>query len=78
MALGECRNAADMIRVLVSDENRGQVAGHEAAPREPRCGIADGETAVDQDPGRAGFDDEAVAFAAATQGGEAHLALRVT
>ncbi len=71
MTRGERGDAAHVILVLVRHDDRGQVAREQAVTREARRGVADAEAAIDQDPGRAGLDDEAVAFAAAAQGGEA-------
>jgi hypothetical protein len=62
-----------MIGVLVRDEDRRDRVGGYSEPREPRDGIAHPEAAVDEDPRITGFDDETVAFAAAAQGGEAHV-----
>ena len=47
----------------------------DAEAREARDGIANAEAAIDQDAGGAGFDDEAVAFAAAAERREAHLSV---
>ena len=69
---GERRNATDVVGVLVRDENRGERRGLEAEPGEPLRRVADAEAAIDQDARAARLDDEAVAFAAAAQGGEAH------
>ena len=51
---------------------------HEPEAREARRGVANAEAAVDQDARAAGFDDEAVALAAAAEGGEAHARLAAT
>jgi RNA polymerase sigma factor (sigma-70 family) len=64
---GEGRYAADMIRMLMGDEDCRQVAWREPEAFEARFGIAKPEAAVDQYAGAAGLDDEAVALAAAAQ-----------
>ena len=64
---GEGGHAADMIRMLMGDEDRRQVARREPEALEARFGIANPEAAVDQHAGAAGLDDEAVALAAAAQ-----------
>ncbi len=78
VARGKRRHPADVVRMLMGDEDRSQIVGGQAAPGEPLFGIANAETAVDQDPGRAGLDDEAIACAAAAERSEAQRALRVT
>ena len=61
------RDAAGMIVVLVRDEDGGEIARREAQAAEPRSRLLEIETAVDQDAGRARFDDETVAVAAAAE-----------
>ncbi len=78
MPCGERRDAADMIGVLVRDENRGERRGRESEPGEASRRAANAEPAIDQDARAARFDDEAVAFAAAAQGGEAHARCAAT
>ncbi len=68
----ERRNTADMIGVLVRDEDRGERRRLEPEPGEASRRAPNAEAAVDQDARAARLDDEAVAFAAAAQGGEAH------
>ena len=72
VARGERRHAADVVGVLVRDEDRGQRRRREPEPPEARRGVADAEAAIDQHARAARLDDEAVALAAAAQGREAH------
>src|SRR5207237_5913115 len=65
-------NAADVIVVLVRDDDGGKRLGLDADPREPRGRIANAETAVDQNASGTSFDNEPVAFAAAADRREAH------
>ena len=65
-------NPARVIVVLVGDEDRRQRLGRDAQAREARDGVAHSETAIDEDAGVSGFDEKAVAFAAAADGSEAH------
>jgi hypothetical protein len=63
---------ARVIVVLVGDEDRRQRLGRDAQAREARDGVAHPEAAIDEDAGGAGFDEKAVAFAAAADRSEAH------
>src|SRR5438552_12312608 len=70
----ERRDAADMIGMLVRDDDRGNGLGRDADPREPRDRVPDAEPAIDQHPRRADLDQQAIAFAAAAQRRETHAA----
>ena len=68
----ERRNAADVIGMLVRDDDRGNGLGRDTDPCEPRDRVPDAEAAVDQHPRRADLDQQAIAFAAAAQRRETH------
>ena len=70
IAAGETRDAADVIVMLVSDDDGGQALGLDAKPREAADRIVESEAAVEHDPRAAVFDDERVAAAAAAEGRE--------
>ena len=70
IAAGETGDAADVIVMLVSDDDRGQALGLNAKPREAADRIVESEAAVEHDPRATVFDDERVAAAAAAEGGE--------
>jgi hypothetical protein len=67
VARRESGHPADVIGVLVGDEDRRQRRRFEPEAREADRRAADAEPAIDQDPRAAGLDDEAVAFAAAAK-----------
>jgi hypothetical protein len=71
-------DAADVVGVLVRDDDRVDVARREAEAAEARRGVAHAEAAVDHDARGARLDDEPVAFAAAPQRREAHQPSRIT
>src|SRR5579862_3666670 len=68
----ERSDAADVIGVLVRDDDRADRIGRHAEAPKAHDRVAHPEPAVDQDARITDFDDERVAFAAAAQGGEAH------
>ena len=68
----ECRHAADMIAVLVGDDDRGDAFRFNAQAGKARDRVADAEAAVDQHAGAAAFDQQAVALAAAAETRETH------
>ena len=62
----ESGHTADVIGMLVGDENRRQRIGHEAKTRKPHRRVANAKAAVDHDAGAAA--SQAIAFAAAAGG----------
>jgi|GEM_PF-6736292 len=69
---GKARSAADVIVVLVRDQNRVQGISGNAAAGQPRHRIAEGKSAVGKNSRCADFNQQAIAFAAAAQRCEAH------
>src|SRR2546425_4315220 len=69
------RDPADVIGMLVRDDDRGNGLGRDTDPRESRDRVPEPEAAVDQQPRRADLDQPAIAFAAAPQRRETHAAL---
>src|SRR6185437_1831080 len=72
VARGKCRYAADVIGMLVRDEDRADRTWLDADPREARRAVAHTESAVDHHARSARLDDEAIALAARADGREAH------
>ena len=73
VAAREARDAAGVVVVLVRDQDRGEIARARGRGARDAVTVSDDvETAIDQNAGGAGLDDEAVAFAAAAQRCEAH------
>src|SRR6185437_8459263 len=68
----ERRDPANVVAMLVRDEDRCDRRGIDSKARETNARVAHAEAAVDQDRGAARLDDEAVALAAAAQRSEAH------
>jgi hypothetical protein len=71
MRRGEVERAAGVVAVLVGDQDAGEVGGREPQAGEALLGVAQVETAVDEQARGAGFGDQAVAAAAAGEGSEA-------
>src|SRR6185312_2284862 len=76
IARRERRDAADVVRMLVRDEDGRERRRFDPEAKQARGRIANAETAIDQDARVADFDDETVAFAAASERGEAHVSAR--
>ena len=74
MTRGERERTVGVIAVLVSDEYRVDVAGHEAQAPEPPLRLARREPAVEHQAGRNRLDDEGIAPTAARQRSEPHAA----
>jgi hypothetical protein len=58
--------------VLVRDDDGIEALRCDTEAREPRNTIAKSETTVDENAGGAGFDQQAVTFAAAAETGKSH------
>ena len=67
----ETEDAADMIIMLMRDDDAGQVARGESKPRKPAHGIALPEAAVEKQARLTGLGDKAITLAAAAKGSEA-------
>src|SRR6267142_2608969 len=67
-------DTADMVFVLVGDDDGRQIFGGEAKAAETGGRLAQPESTVEQNPGGTGFDDQGIAPTAAAQRCEAHLA----
>src|SRR5882672_12576167 len=74
MAARQPRDTADMVFVLVGDDDGRQIFGGEAKAAETGGRLAEPESTVEQNPGGTGFDDQGIAPTAAAQRCEAHLA----
>ena len=70
---GQRGHAADMIAMLVRDDDRIQALGRHPEAREPGDAVAKPEAAIDQHPRHPGLDQETVAFTPAAETREAHL-----
>jgi hypothetical protein len=68
---GEVEGAPGVVAVLVGDEDAAQIGRREPQARQAALGVAQVQTAIDQQPRAAGFGDQAVAAAAAGEGREA-------
>src|SRR5688572_14735803 len=67
---GERGDAPEVVVVLVRHDDPGEVRGYQAHAAQPVARFRDGEAAIHEDPGTAALDHQAVARAAAPEGGE--------
>lgn len=72
VAGGETDDAADVVAVLVGDDDAGEGFRLAAEAGQPEARFARAEAAIEQEPRRTGFDEQGIAAAAAAQRGEAH------
>jgi hypothetical protein len=68
----ETSDSADVIVMLVGDDNRVDILGRQSDSREAQPRLGEGETAVEHYASSAAFDDKRIAATAAAEGGEAH------
>src|SRR5687767_568859 len=57
VATRQAPDAAGVVIVLVGDQDRGEIAGLETEPREPRNRFRETETAIDEEAGLPGLDE---------------------
>jgi hypothetical protein len=73
---GEPEDTANMIAVLVSDDNRFEIVRDKAKARQATLGLLGGEAAIEHDACHnaiaGGFNHQGVALASATKRGKTH------
>src|SRR5260370_21880108 len=74
MAARQARNTADMVVVLVGDDDGRQIFGGKAKAAETAGRLAEPKSTVEQNPGGSGLNDQGIAPTAAAQRCEAHRA----
>src|SRR6202521_5044782 len=72
VAAAQSGYTADVVAMLVGDDNAGKICGCEPEAGKPEYGICDAESAVEEQAGVSDLHDQPIALRAATQGREAH------
>jgi hypothetical protein len=67
MTTRQPRDTADMVVVLVGDDDGGKIFGGKAKAAETGGRLAESESTVEQNPGGTGLDDQGIAPTAAAQ-----------